>query len=56
MSLTILIKSKKIRFFYKLSTAQLIAAGAVFAGVILIAANQENKLDDAHLRETRKVV
>lgn len=50
MSLTILIKSKKIRFFYKLSTAQLIAAGALFASVILIAANQENKLDDAHLR------
>lgn len=50
MRLTILIKSKKIRFFYKLSTAQLVAAGAVFASVILIAANQDNKLDDAHLR------
>lgn len=50
MSLTILIKSKKIRFFYKLSTAHLVVAGAMVAGVMLVTANQENNLEDAHSR------
>lgn len=50
MSLTILIKSKKIRFFYKLSSVQLGVAGAVLAGLVWFSAMPSNKLEDAHVR------
>lgn len=50
MSLTIFIKSKKTRMFYKLSTLQLACIGALITGLVVFAMEQENTLADAHVR------
>lgn len=50
MSLTILIKTKKNRFFYKLSFLQLGMASLVLVGLIWLFITPSNKLDGAHVR------
>jgi len=52
MSLTIVIKSKKIRLFYKLSFMQFGLVGAALLGLIWVFVKTPHTLDDAHVRVT----